>query len=77
MLNKNVCHRWQRWVCIDEETIGTSRGKAHCKSFFLGCQLPVFFAPARYMVVKIACSCFEVVLQTTKHPIVYLGSGPS
>jgi hypothetical protein len=43
-------------------TIGTSRGKARCKSPFLMCQLSVFFAPARYTVVKITCSCFEVVL---------------
>jgi hypothetical protein len=34
----------------------------------------VFFAPARYRVVKIVCSFFEVVLQTTNHIIVYLDS---
>jgi hypothetical protein len=27
----------------------------------------VFFAPARYRVVKIVCSCFEVVLRTMKN----------
>jgi hypothetical protein len=36
----------------------------------------VVFALARYRVVKIARSCFEVVLQTTKHAIVYPGSNP-
>jgi hypothetical protein len=39
--------------------------------------LSVFFALARYMVVKIMCSCSEVVLQTTKHTMVYPGSCPS
>jgi hypothetical protein len=29
------------------------------------------FAPARYRVVKIACSFFEVVLETTNYIIVY------
>jgi hypothetical protein len=38
--------------------------------------LLVFFAPARYRVVKIAHSSFEVVLRTTKH-MIYPGSGPS
>jgi hypothetical protein len=37
----------------------------------------VFFAPARYRVVKIACSCPEVVLQTTKHTMVYPSSSSS
>jgi hypothetical protein len=36
-----------------------------------------FFAPARYKVVKIRHSCFEVVLQTIKHTMVYPDSGPS
>jgi hypothetical protein len=62
---------------FNERTIGTSRGKARCKSPFLACQLSVFFSPARYMVVKIARSCFEVVLQITKHTMVYPGSDPS
>jgi hypothetical protein len=35
-----------------------------------------FFAPARYMMVKIMHSNFEVVLQTMKHAVIYLGSGP-
>jgi hypothetical protein len=35
------------------------------------------FAPARYMVVKIAHSYSEMVLQTTKHTKFYPGSGPS
>jgi hypothetical protein len=47
---------------IDEGTIRISRGKACCKSPFLACQLSVFFAPARYRVVKIAHSYFEMVL---------------
>jgi hypothetical protein len=48
-------------MITDEGTIGTSRGKAHYKSPFLPRQLLVFFAPARYMVVKIARSYFKVV----------------
>jgi hypothetical protein len=46
----------------DELTIGTSRGKPHCKSPFLARQLSVFSAPAKYRVVKIVCSSSEVVL---------------
>jgi hypothetical protein len=38
--------------------------------------LSVFSAPARYRVVKIARSCSKVVLLTTKHTMVYPGSGP-
>jgi hypothetical protein len=38
--------------------------------------LSVFFAPVRCRVVKITYSCFEVILRTIKHIIVYLGSGP-
>jgi hypothetical protein len=37
----------------------------------------VFFALARYRVVKIAHSYSKVVLRTTKHTIVYPGSGPT
>jgi aromatic ring-opening dioxygenase LigB subunit len=36
----------------------------------------VFFALARYRVVKIARSSYEVVLRTTKHMVIYPGSGP-
>jgi hypothetical protein len=36
----------------------------------------VFFAPTRYRVVKIVCSCFKVNLRTTKYTIIYPGSGP-
>jgi hypothetical protein len=39
--------------------------------------LLVFFALASYRVVKIACSCSEVVLQTIKYTMVYPSSGPS
>jgi hypothetical protein len=39
--------------------------------------LSVFFAPARYNVVKIARSYFDVVLQTTKHTIFYPDLCPS
>jgi hypothetical protein len=60
-----------------EGTIRTSRGKAHCKSPFLAHQLSVFFALARYRVVKIAHYSFEVVLRTTKHTVVYSSLGPS
>jgi hypothetical protein len=61
----------------DKGTIITSRGKTHCKSPFQACQLSVFFALTRNRVVKTVCSYSEVVLQTTKHTIVYPGSGPS
>jgi hypothetical protein len=37
----------------DEGTIGSSRGKTRCKLPFLVHQLSVFFASARYRVVKI------------------------
>jgi hypothetical protein len=37
----------------------------------------VFFAPANYGVIKIVYSSSEVVLQTTKHTMIYPGSGPS
>jgi hypothetical protein len=60
-----------------EGTIGTSRENTCCKSPFSTRQLSVFFAPARYRVVKIACSYSEVVLRTTKHTKFYPGSGPS
>jgi hypothetical protein len=39
--------------------------------------MSVFFASARYRVVRIVCSYSKVVLRTTKHTIVYSGSGPS
>jgi hypothetical protein len=52
------------------------RGVACCKSSFLVHQLSVFFVPVRYIVVKITCSCFEMVLRTIKNTIVYHGSGP-
>jgi hypothetical protein len=39
--------------------------------------MSVFFALARYRVVKIAHSSSEVVLRTTKHTVTYPGSGPS
>jgi hypothetical protein len=59
-----------------KETIGTSRGKACYNSPFLAGQLSVFFAPARYRVVKITHSYSEMVLQTTKHTKIYPDSGP-
>jgi hypothetical protein len=37
----------------------------------------VFFAPARYMVVKIARFSSEVVLQTIKHMMIYPSLDPS
>jgi hypothetical protein len=40
-------------------------------------QVSVFFALTRYMMVKITHFCSEMVLQTTKRTIVYLGLGPS
>jgi hypothetical protein len=36
----------------------------------------VFFAPARYRVVKITRFYFKVVLRTIKHTIIYSDSGP-
>jgi hypothetical protein len=39
--------------------------------------MSVFFSLVRYRVVKITHSYFKVVLRTTKHTIVYHGSGPS
>jgi hypothetical protein len=60
-----------------EGTIGTSRGKTRYKSPFLACQLLVFFVSTRYRGVKIARSCSEAVLRTTKHTMVYPDSGPS
>jgi hypothetical protein len=62
---------------FSEETIRTSRGKARYKSPFLMHQLSMFFAPARYRVVKITRSCSKVVLSTIKHTMVYPSSGPS
>jgi hypothetical protein len=53
--------------CVDDGTIGTSRGKARCKSPFLACQQLVFFAPPRYTVVKIVGSYSDVALQTMKN----------
>jgi hypothetical protein len=43
----------------------------------LGLVVSVFFVPASYRLVKIVRSCFEVVLRTKKHTMVYPGSGPS
>jgi hypothetical protein len=54
-------------VIVDEGTIGTSRGKARYKSSFLARQLSVFFAPARYRVVKIMHSYSEMVLWTMQN----------
>jgi hypothetical protein len=61
----------------DEGTIGISRGKARCKSPFLARQLLVFFAPARYRVVRISHFYSEMVLQTKKHTMDYPGLGPT
>jgi hypothetical protein len=52
---------------LGDATIRMSKGKVRCKSPFLVCQLSIFFAPARYRVVKIMCSCFEMVLRTMKN----------
>jgi hypothetical protein len=49
----------------------------HYKSFFLAYQLLVFSTPAKYRVVKIARSSSEVVVQTTKHTMIYSSSGSS
>jgi hypothetical protein len=52
---------------FSDGAIRTPRGKACCKSPFLARQLSVFFAQARYRVVKIMCSCSDVILQTMKN----------
>jgi hypothetical protein len=64
-------------MSVDEGTIGTSRGKAHCKLPYMACQLSVFSASVNYGVAKIMRSSSEVVLRTTKHTMIYPGSGPS
>jgi hypothetical protein len=51
----------------DDGTIRTYRGEARYKFPFLACQLSMFFALARYRVVKIVCSFSMVVLQTMKN----------
>jgi hypothetical protein len=43
----------------------------------LGLVVSVFFAPASYRLVKIVHSCFELVLRTKKHTMVYPGSDTS
>jgi hypothetical protein len=48
-------------------TIGMFREKTHYKPPFLAHQLSLFLAPARYRVVKIACSCSKMVLRTMKN----------
>jgi hypothetical protein len=53
------------------------RGKARCEPSFLARQLLMFFALANYVVVKITRSSSDVVLQTTKHTVIYPGSGRS
>jgi hypothetical protein len=64
-------------VVVGDGTIRTSREEASYKSPYLAHQLSMFFAPARYRVVKIMCSYSKVVLQTMKnYKIVYPGSGP-
>jgi hypothetical protein len=40
-------------------------------------KMSVFFAPARYRVVKIVRSSSEVALQIMKYIVIYLGLGPS
>jgi hypothetical protein len=37
----------------------------------------MFFAPARFRVVKITCSSSKAVLRTMKYTVIYPGSGPS
>jgi hypothetical protein len=64
-------------MSADEGTIRTSSGKARYKSPFLTRQLSVCFCTSKIHVVKIARSYSEVVLQTTKHTMVYPGLGPS
>jgi hypothetical protein len=77
---ENPSHVWHSpsvaTASVDGGTIRTSRGKACYKSPYPPHQLLVFFALARYRVVKIVCSYSEVVLQTRKNSIVYRGLGP-
>jgi hypothetical protein len=39
--------------------------------------MSVFSTPAKYRVVKITRSSFEVVLRTMKYTVIYPGLGPS
>jgi hypothetical protein len=73
----NKCSPPVATASADDGTIGTSKWRAHYKSHFLAHQLLVFFAPVRYRMVKVAHSCSDVVLRTTKHTTVYPSSGPS
>jgi hypothetical protein len=64
-----------------EEERAWKREKAQCvkETYARGGEkelMSIFFAPVRYRVVKIARSCLEMVLRTTNHTIIYLGSGP-
>jgi hypothetical protein len=49
-------------VSVDDGTIRTSREKTRYKSPILVCQLSMFFALARYRVVKITSSYSKAVL---------------
>jgi hypothetical protein len=53
------------------------RKKLNINKYFDHMKLSVLFALTRYRVLKIAHSCSKVVLQTTKHTMVYPSSGPS
>jgi hypothetical protein len=44
---------------------------------YLACQLSMFSALVKYMVVKITHSSSEVILRTMKHTVIYPGSDPS
>jgi hypothetical protein len=60
---------------FSEVTIGTSREKARCKCPLPGMPTVSAFCTDINRVVKIACSSSEVVLQNTKHTMIYPGSG--
>jgi hypothetical protein len=53
------------------------RKKLNINKYFDHMKLSVLFALTRYRVLKIAHSFSKVVLQTTKHTMVYPSSGPS
>jgi hypothetical protein len=63
-------------VSDDDGIVGTSSGKARCKSPSCAPTVSVFYTD-KNMVLKNTHSSNDVVLRTTKHRMIYPGSGPS
>jgi hypothetical protein len=63
-------------VILDEETIETFRRKHATNPPSWHINYGVFYT-GKKKVVKITCSSSDVVLQTTKHTVIYPGPGPS